>query len=73
MTSITYAPVKGLALTRVDEVELEHTGVRGNRRFYLISDDGRMVNGKVAGRLVQVAAAADPDATRLSLRFLDGS
>ena len=31
-----------------------------------------MVNGKVAGPLVQVAATTDPDATTLSLRFPDG-
>ena len=55
VTSITYAPVKGLGLTHVDEVELELTGVRENRRFHLIDDDGRLVNGKFAGTLVQVA------------------
>ena len=65
MTSITYAPVKGLALDHVDEVELEPTGVRENRRFHLIGDDGRLVNGKVAGTLVQVAATADRDGTTL--------
>ena len=37
--------------------------MRANRRFYLIGDDGRLVNGKLAGRLVQVAASADPDGT----------
>ena len=73
VTSITIAPVKGLGLRQVDEVELEHTGVRANRRFYLISDDGRMVNGKAAGPLVQVAATTDPDATALWLGFPDGT
>ena len=74
VVAITFAPVKGLALTRVNEVELESTGLRENRRFYLISrDDGRLVNGKVARLLVQVAAATDRDGTALSLRFPDGS
>jgi uncharacterized protein YcbX len=73
VSSITYAPVKGLGLARVEEVELELTGVRDNRRFHLISDQGRLVNGKVMGRLVQVAATADRDGTTLSLRFPDGS
>ena len=45
----------------VDEVELELTGVRENRRFHLIDDDGRLINGKFAGTLVQVAATADHD------------
>jgi len=73
VTSITYAPVKGLGLAHVEEVELELTGVRDNRRFHLITDQGRLVNGKVAGTLVQVAAVADRDGTTLSLRFPDGS
>ena len=73
VTSITYAPVKGLGLVHVDEVELELTGVRENRRFHLIDDDGRLINGKFAGTLVQVAATAGRDGESLSLRFHDGS
>ena len=73
VTSISYAPVKGLGLARVEEVELELTGVRDNRRFHLITNEGRLVNGKVAGTLVQIAATADRDGTTLSLRFPDGT
>ena len=47
--------------------------MRGNRRFHLIGDDGRLVNGKVAGSLVHVAASSDPNGTSLTLRFPDGS
>ncbi|MEI7759481.1 MAG: MOSC N-terminal beta barrel domain-containing protein [Thermoleophilia bacterium] len=73
VTTISYSPVKGLALSFHEEVELELAGVRDNRRFHLITDDGRLVNGKVAGKLVQVAATTDPDGTWLSLRFPDGA
>ena len=73
ITSITYAPVKGLGLVHAEEVELELTGVRDNRRFHLITSEGRLVNGKVAGTLVQVAAGADQNGTTLSLSFPDGS
>jgi uncharacterized protein YcbX len=73
VTAITYAPVKGLGLVHVDEVELERTGVRENRRFHLIDDDGRLINGKFAGTLVQVAATTDRDGESLLLRFPDGS
>ena len=73
VTSITYAPVKGLRLVGVEEIELELTGVRDNRRFHLITNEGGLVNGKVAGTLVQVAASADRDGTTLSLRFPGGS
>jgi len=73
VTSISYAPMKGLGLVHVEEVELELTGVRDNRRFHLITSEGRLVNGKVAGTLVQVAASTDRDGTTLSLRFPDGT
>jgi len=73
VSAIAYSPVKGLALGFHDEVELEATGVRDNRRFHLIGADGRLVNGKVAGPLVRVAATSDPDGTVLALRFPDGS
>jgi uncharacterized protein YcbX len=73
VTSISYAPMKGLGLVHAEEIELELTGVRDNRRFHLITDEGRLVNGKVAGPLVQVTANADLDGTTLELRFPDGS
>jgi uncharacterized protein YcbX len=73
VASISYAPVKGLGLSQFDEVELELTGVRENRRFYLIGEDGRLVNGKVAGPLVRVAATADHDGTLLVLHLPGGS
>jgi MOSC domain-containing protein len=70
---ISIAPVKGLALVQRDEVELETFGVRENRRFYLVDDTGRLVNGKVAGPLVRVVPGYDDPAGRLALRFPDGS
>jgi uncharacterized protein len=73
ITWITYAPVKGLGLVAADEVELEESGVRGNRRFHLIGEDGRLVNGKFAGQLVRIRASADPDGRSLSLLLPDGS
>jgi hypothetical protein len=70
---ITVAPVKALALVGLDEVELEPFGVRANRRFYLVDDEGQMINGKVAGELVAVIPEYDDTAGRLALRFPDGS
>ncbi len=72
VSEIAYSPVKGLALAFHDEVELELTGVRDNRRFHLVGADGRLANGKRVGRLVQVAATCDLDSTALALRFPDG-
>jgi uncharacterized protein YcbX len=69
---ISIAPVKALALVHPDSVELEPHGVRENRRFYLRDADGRLVNGKRQGRLVQVAPEWDERAGTLALRFPDG-
>jgi uncharacterized protein len=70
---ITIAPVKALALLARDEVELTPEGVPENRRFHLVDDRGRMVNGKRLGRLVQVRPEFDAAADALSLAFPDGS
>jgi uncharacterized protein YcbX len=73
VAAISYAPVKGLALGSFAEVELERTGVRGNRRFHVIGEDGRLLNGKQAGPMVRIAAESDPDGTHLTLRLPDGT
>jgi uncharacterized protein YcbX len=70
---ISVAPVKGLALTQLDEALVEPFGVRENRRFHLIGEDGRLLNGKQIGPLVQVAADWNESARTLALRFPDGA
>jgi uncharacterized protein YcbX len=69
---ITVAPVKALALVHRDEVELEPFGVSENRRFYLVDEHGRMINGKVIGPLVGVVPEYDDASGSLSLRMPDG-
>ena len=56
---ISVTPVKSLGLVHVDEVQLEHFGVRGNRRFHLVDTDGNLINGKRHGPLVQVRSEFD--------------
>jgi MOSC domain-containing protein len=70
---ITIAPVKALALVHREEVELEPFGVRDNRRFYLVDEDGRMVNGKTAGHLVRVVPGYDEESGSLELLLPDGN
>jgi uncharacterized protein YcbX len=70
---IHVAPVKGLAVAERDEVFVERFGVRENRRFYLIGDDGRLLNGKQLGPLVRVDADWDEDTRMLGLAFPDGT
>jgi uncharacterized protein YcbX len=70
---IHVAPVKGLALVPRDEVELEGTGVRDDRRFFLIGGEGRLLNLKQVPPLAQITAEWDDGASHLALRFPDGS
>lgn len=71
---LSIAPVKGLALARVDEVKLERFGVLENRRFYVLTEEGRFVNGltRLDRSLFEVAATWDSEADTLKLEFPDG-
>jgi uncharacterized protein YcbX len=60
-----------MRLVWVDAIELETTGVRGDRRFYLVDEDGRLLNAKRMPRLLTVRAAVEDG--RLVLRFADGT
>jgi uncharacterized protein YcbX len=66
--------VKALALAHVEEVELREDGLEGDRRFFLVDDDGRLVNdmGK-HGPLQLVRAEYDPSAASLTLHLVDGT
>ena len=72
VSQINIAPVKALGLVHPDEVMLEQTGVRENRRFHLVDDRGRRYNQLRNGKLVQIRPEYDSDAERLTLRFPDG-
>ena len=69
---ISLTPVKATKLHLVDEVDLLETGVRGDRRFYFVTDRGRLVSNKDHGPLQLVRAAYDEDADTLSLRLEGG-
>ena len=73
VSRLSIAPVKGLALEHPAEIDLTEEGVREDRRFYLVDDTGRLIDGLLAGRLVQVAAHINPDGTHLRMTFPDGS
>jgi len=70
---ISVAPVKALRLALVQEVELTETGPRGDRRFFLVDENRRLVNNKGLGILQQVVPAYDASAGTLTLRFPDGA
>jgi uncharacterized protein YcbX len=70
---ISIAPVKGLALKQRESVRLEPFGVRENRRFHLIGEDGRLLNGKQLAPLVRISADWNEETGRLALGFPDGN
>jgi hypothetical protein len=70
---ITVAPVKGMALEQRQAVALEPFGVLENRRFYVVGEGGRLLNGKQLGELQQIAVSWDEAASTLVFRFPDGT
>jgi uncharacterized protein YcbX len=69
---ISYTPVKATMLHLADEVELLESGVRGDRRFYFVTERGRLVSNKDYAPLQLVRADYDAVSDILSLRFPDG-
>ncbi len=66
-------PVKGLRVSARSQVVIERAGVRCDRRFYLVDERGRMVNGKMLGTLNALTADLDDDQRWLSLTFPGGA
>jgi uncharacterized protein YcbX len=70
---ISIAPVKGLGLVALEEVELTARGVPGDRRFHLVDRDGRLANAKLVASLLAVRPDWDEESRRLGLAFPDGT
>ena len=68
VTTISIAPIKGLAVRHVDAVEVGANGVAENRRLHFVDGDGRFVNGKTSMRLSLVGSRLDLAQNTLSLR-----
>ena len=70
---ICIAPVKALHVVNPDEVELTLAGVVGDRRFWLVDRNRRLVNGKGHPELMRMHPEWDEASRRLALTFPDGS
>ena len=70
---ISLSPVKGLALRQLEECELTEAGITGDRQFFLVDEDDRLVNSKGLGVLQQIVPDYDAGAGVLTLRFPDGT
>ena len=66
-------PVKSMALTRPDRLELSEGGVVGDRRFLCCRTDGRRLSGISKAALMPIRPTYDAKTERLSLTFPDGS
>lgn len=73
VSRLSTTPVRGLRLHHPDQVRLDRHGVSDDRRFLLLSTDGRVFDGTKLGTLVQVRARLEPNPERLTLTFPDGS
>jgi uncharacterized protein len=73
VSRLSIAPVKGLGLVHPQEVILGRAGVRNDRRFFLVDPDGRLVNNKTCGELMQVRPEVGDDAGHLALQFPSGA
>jgi len=73
VSRISIAPVKALGLVHPEEVLLDPHGVRENRRFHIVDEDGRRFNQLRDGALVQIRPEYDADTQRLTLHFPEGS
>lgn len=69
---ISVTPVKGLRLLHTDEVSLTADGALGDRAFFLVDAQNRMVSATRVGPLVAVVPEHDAAAGTLTLRFPDG-
>jgi uncharacterized protein YcbX len=72
VSRLSITPVKGLALSHPDEVTITPTGVPENRRFFLVDERGKLLNGTRDGPLFGVRAECDAEGQSLALTFADG-
>ncbi len=69
---ISRTPVKGLALQHLEEAELGEGGVEGDRRFYLVSETGRLINNKDVPAFQLIHASYDDERKVLAFTLDDG-
>jgi uncharacterized protein len=72
VTRISIAPVKSLGLVHPEEVEVGPRGVTGDRRLWLVDEDGWLYNNKRYGPLVQIRPEWDEESRTLALTLPGG-
>jgi MOSC domain-containing protein len=69
---ISTAPVKSLGLLHPEEIEIGANGVVGDRRFWLVDEEGRLFNNKRCGPMVRIRPEWDEESRTLALTLPDG-
>lgn len=59
VSRLSITPVRGTALIHPDQVELGPHGVEDDRRFAVLTEDGRLLDGTKFGPIVRVRAALE--------------
>jgi uncharacterized protein YcbX len=72
ITALAYAPVKGMRLCAVDELELDGRGPVGDRAFMVVDGENRLLKTSRTPALTRVQAEWNRADGRLTLRFPDG-
>ncbi len=67
VTRLSVTPIKGLALSHPPSIDVTDTGAVGDRAFYLVSADDRLVSIAKTGALVGLTATWDVDHQVLSI------
>lgn len=67
------APVKGLRIEARESIELGLHGVGDDRRFCVVDETGRLLNGKRLAPLATISARFDAETDHLHLRMPNGS
>jgi hypothetical protein len=70
---ISHCPVKGLAVGQLEQCELTEVGITGDREFFLVDENDRLVNSKGLGVLQQIVPRHDREVGSLTLAFPDGT
>lgn len=70
---IYIAPVKSLALSRVDRATITPAGIAEDRRFFIVDERGKLFTQRECGGLVRIEAAYRAEPEHLALRFPDGT
>jgi uncharacterized protein YcbX len=72
VVGLALTPVKGTRLQQVQELWLDASGVRENRRFYLVDEQGEMLNATRLGQLQTIVSTYSEEQRRLRLELPDG-